>query len=341
MVGKLPPGVMEKLVYSRLGRRDPSVLVGPAVGEDAAIIDLGDGRVLVVHNDAITGAVEFLGWLAVHIVANDVAVRGARPRWFLMSLFLPERGAEALLERVMAQVDRAARELGMMVVGGHTETTPGLDRPIVGTTAIGLASRDAYVTTSGARSGDYVIVTKGVGIEGTAIMCTDFAEALRSRGVSEEVIRRGARFLEMVSVAREALLLAEHGLVTAMHDPTEGGLLGGLAELAYASGKTIVVREADVPLAEETRVVTQALGVDPLRLISSGTLVATVPPPRVEEAVRLLRDNGIQARVIGRVVDFNGNLVEVERRDGSREVLREVYVADELFRLWKAYGAGG
>lgn len=151
------------------------------MGEDAAIIDVGGGQVLVIHNDAITGAVKLLGWLAVHIVANDVAVRGAKPRWFLMSLFLPE-GGEELVDEIMAQVDRAARELGMMVVGGHTETTPGLDRPIVGTTAVGLAPRDAYVTTSGARPGDYVVVTKGVGIEGTAILCTDFADLLRSRG---------------------------------------------------------------------------------------------------------------------------------------------------------------
>ncbi|RLF02284.1 MAG: hydrogenase assembly protein HupF [Thermoprotei archaeon] len=340
MVGKLPPGVMERLVYSRLGRRDPSVLVGPAVGEDAAVIDLGDGQVLVVHNDAITGAVEFLGWLAVHIVANDVAVGGARPRWFMMSLFLPEEGGEELLDTIMSQVDRAARELGMMVVGGHTETTPGLDRPIVGTTAMGLAPRDAYVTTSGARSGDYVIVTKGVGIEGTAIICTDFADVLRSKGVGEEVIERGSKFLERVSVVEEALLLAENRLVTAMHDPTEGGLLGGLAELAYASGKTVVVREADMPVAEETRIVARALGIDPLRLISSGTLVASVPPSNVERALRLLRDHGIQAWVVGRVMDYNGNLVEVEREDGSREAVKGVYVADELFRLWKMYRAG-
>lgn len=154
------------------------------------------------------------------------------------------------------------------------------------------------------------------------------------------MIERGSRLLEKVSVVREALLLAENRLASAMHDPTEVGLLGGLAELAYASGNTVIVREADVLMAEETRIVTRALGVDPLRLISSGTLVASVPPSRIEEALELLRERGIQARVVGRVVEYNGNLVEVVREDGSREVLREVYVADELFRLWEAYKAG-
>ena len=334
MIGKIPPRIMEKLVYTKLGVVDPSVLVGPAIGEDAAIIDLGDGRVLIVHNDAITGASEFLGWLAVHIVSNDIAVRGARPRWFLMSLFLPEIMSEDFLERIMSQVDKAAKELGIMVIGGHTEATSNLDRPIVGTTAIGIAEKDKAVTTSGAKTGDYVIMTKVAAIEGTAILCTDFADILRSRGIDEKTLEKGSKFLTRVSVMKEALALAERGLVTSMHDPTEGGILGGVAEIAYASQKTIEFWADKVPIARETKLVTEALGVNPLKLISSGALVATISPNNVNEALKTLQMLGIESAVIGKVCDHSGYLVKVVR-DSSIDFVNDVYVSDELFHLWK------
>jgi len=327
--------MLVRYVYTRLGARDPSVVVGPAIGEDAAIIDLGDGRVLVVHNDAITGAVEFLGWLAVHIVCNDVAVRGAKPRWFLMSLFLPDGDGEKILDAVMDQVDRAAKELGVMVVGGHTEFTPELDRPIVGTTAIGLTTANRYVRTGGAREGDVVIMTKTAAIEGTAILSTDFAEELRRRGVGEDVIISGREYLKNVSVVKEALLLAENGLATSMHDPTEGGVVGGLAEMAYASGKTFVVWEERIPISRETLEISKALGVDPLKLISSGVLLATVPRGRASEALRILEANGVKASVIGEVKGFTGSLLVLHRQNGRIEEVKDVHVEDELFRLWK------
>jgi len=335
VVGKVPASMLVRYVYARLGVLDPSVVVGPAIGEDAAIIDLGDGRVLVVHNDAITGAVEFLGWLAVHIVCNDVAVRGAKPRWFLMSLFLPEEDGERILDEVMDQVDGAAKELGVMVVGGHTEFTSGLDRPIVGTTAIGLTSADRYVRTGGAREGDAVIMTKTAAIEGTAILSTDFAEELRRRGVGEDVIVRSREYLKNVSVVKEALLLAENRLATSMHDPTEGGIVGGLTEMAYASGKTFVVWEERIPISRETLEISKALIVDPLKLISSGVLLATVPRNRVSEALKILEANGVNASVIGEVKEFTGSLLVLHRQNGRIEEFRDVHVEDELFRLWK------
>lgn len=334
MPGKMPPRIMEKLVYTRLGALDPSVLVGPAVGEDAAIIDIGDGLAIVTHSDAISGASELLGWLAVHITANDIAVRGAKPRWFLMSLFLPEHSAEEILDRIMSQVDGATKELGMMVVGGHTEMTPGLSRPLVGTMAIGLARKDRIVTTSGARVGDYLIMSKAAALEGTAILCTDFADLLRSRGISDKIIRAGSRFLLNVSVVKEALALAERGLVTAMHDPTEGGLLGGAAEMAYASKKTIELWASNVVVAEETKIIAEALGIDVLRLISSGSLLASVPRDRVEDAIRVLRSLDIEASVIGRVKEYTGHLVEVETGLTTMYV-DDVYVADEIYRFWE------
>ncbi|MEM1509506.1 MAG: AIR synthase family protein [Thermofilaceae archaeon] len=333
-MGKLPPELMEQYVFKKLGVNDPRVLIGPALGEDAAVIDIGCGKVLVVHNDAITGAVETLGWLAVNIVANDVAVTGARPSWFLMTLFLP-REASDVIEKIATQVDNAAKELGIAIVGGHTEVTPGVDRPIAGTTAIGIVDRELIVSTRGAKAGDFVIMTKSAAIEGTAILCTDFAGILKSKGVPEQVLKVGMGFLKEVSVVKEALILAEKRFATAMHDPTEGGLLGGLAEVAYSSGKTIIIDEVAIPVAEETATVTRALSIDPLRLISSGALIATVPAHLADEAVETLKKEGIPAGIIGRVENYRGCLVELHRVDGCVERLKKVYVADEIYKVWQ------
>ncbi len=339
MSGKLPPDMLRRYVLNRVGVRDPAVVVGPSIGEDAAVIDVGSGRFLVVHVDPISGAVEYLGWLAVHIASNDIAVRGVRPRWLLPVLYFPESAGEELVDRVTRQIDEAAREVGAMVVGGHSEFTPGLRRPLISMTALGIAERGRYVTTSGAQPGDAVVITKTAAVEGTSILATDFREALLRLGVPAEVVERGRGFIRRVSVVREALALAEAGLATAMHDPTEGGLIGGFIELAYASRKTLEVWEEKVPIAEETAIMCRALGVDPLRLISSGALIATVPWGRAETAVDLLRSLGIEASVIGRVKEFSGVYVELLRRGRALERVEELYVRDELYSLWERYGA--
>lgn len=338
MVGKLPPDLLSKYVLSRVGVLDPLVIVGPSIGEDAAVIDIGDGKTLVVHVDPITGAVEFLGWLAVHIASNDIAVRGVKPRWLLSVLYLPEDATEELIDKVTSQIDRAAKEVGAMVVGGHSEFTPGIARPLISMTAVGIAEKGKYVTTGGARVGDVVVMTKSAGVEGTAILSTDFRDVLLELGVPENVVQRGSEFIERVSVVKEALAFAEAGLATSMHDPTEGGLLGGLAEIAYASNTTIHIWEERVLLAEETAVISSVLGLDPLKLISSGTLVATVPRDRVEEAMKVLHNIGVKASVIGYVGEEAGNLVTIYRKSGVVEKVREVYVKDELLRAWELWG---
>ncbi len=329
---KLKPDVLVSFVLSRVGIRDPSVIVGPAIGEDSAIIDLG-GFYLVAHSDPITGAVANIGWLSVHVAGNDVAVRGARPRWFLPVILLPEGSPLDLVDSITAQIDDAVRELGSMVVGGHSEYTPGLDRPIISMTALGLVEKDKLVLTSGARAGDYVIMTKSVAVEGTSILAVDFEEELLRKGVPRRVIEEAKRYSRMISVVREALELAEGRYTTSMHDPTEGGLIGGLTEIAYASRKTIEVWEERIPIAEETAVICKALRVNPLKLISSGVLIATIPERNVEEAIRKLETIGVKATIIGRVKEYNGTLVELRRMDGSIERFEDVHVEDELMRL--------
>jgi len=339
MAGKLPPEILKKYILSRVGVVDPSVIVGPSIGEDAAVIDIGDSKVLVAHVDPITGAVEFLGWLAVHIACNDVAVRGVRPRWLLPVLYLPENADLGLIDKITTQIDTAAKEVNAMVVGGHSEFTSGLTRPLISMTALGITEKGRYVTTSGARVGDVVLMTKTVGVEGTAILSTDFRDSLLRAGVPEDVIERGRGFLKMISVVKEALILSNAGIPTSMHDPTEGGLIGGLVEIAYASNKTLEVWEGKIPIAEETALMTKALGLDPLRLISSGVLVATVPQERVEEAIKLLNQYGIKATVIGRVNEYSGHYVVIRREDGRVEEIDELYVKDELISMWERYGS--
>lgn len=337
MGGKLPPELLTKYVLSRIGVRDRSVIVGPTIGEDAAIIDVGEGKILALHADPITGAIESIGWLAVHIACNDIAVRGVKPRWLLPVLLLPEDVGEDVLDTITRQMDEAARELGVAIVGGHSEYTPGLKRPIVSMTAVGLSENGRYITTSGARVGDTVIMTKTAAVEGTAILSTDFRDVLLELGVPQDVLERGRRFLRGISVVREALTLADADLVTAMHDPTEGGVLGGLIEIAYASNKTVEIWEEFIPVAEETRSIVEALELDPLKLISSGTLIATVPSKRAGEALELLKGIGVEATAIGRVRDRDEGYVVLHRGNGAIERFYNLYVEDELYAAWKRW----
>jgi len=326
--GKVPPKILEELVFTRIGVVDPAVIIGPRYGEDASIIDIGE-RVLVIHTDPITGAIENIGWLSVHIACNDIAVRGAKPRWLLPVLLLPEESDFKTLDIITNQIDTAAKEVEAMIVGGHSEFTPGIKYPLVIMTAAGLAPKNRYVTSSGVRPGDIVLMTKAAAIEGTAIIAHDFEHLLLDKGISKEVIEKAKRFIREISVIKEALALAELG-VSAMHDPTEGGILGGLAELAYASNVLIEVFEDRIPIREETKVLTKALGVNPFKLISSGSLVATIPRDKTKEIERRLEDLNIEFNIIGKVKTGKGLIIR--KPDGSKEHIGP-WVEEELYKL--------
>ncbi len=331
MIGKLPPKLLEELVFEGLGL-GPEVILGPSVGEDSVAIDLGGGKVLVIHSDSVSAASTLLGWLSIHVVSNDIAVSGVRPKWMLVNVHMPPEEGLQGLKKVMVGVKQAARELGVTVVGGHTEFTPGLKSGITSSTAIGLGEASRIVRTGGASPGDAVIITKTAGVEGTSILSTDFRDILLRKGVAEETLRAGEEFIKQVSVVREALLLADAELPTSMHDPTEGGVLGGLTEIAYASGTTLRILKDKIPVARETRAMCEALGADPLKLISSGTLLATIPKEKVEEAINLLREHDVPAAVIGEVLERDGHLLEVCTKTAC-QYFDDVVVEDELIRL--------
>jgi hydrogenase expression/formation protein HypE len=283
-VGKLPPLLLQRLLSAHASG-DPRVVVGPQVGEDAAVLDIGE-RYLVATADPITFATDDVGWYALHVNANDLAVRGARPLWFLATVLLPEGGATELgVERLFAELREACLDLGVALVGGHTEVTAGLARPLVAGCMLGEVEKDRLVTTGGARPGDLLLLTKGVPLEGAAKRARDF---LRRPGLS---------------VLPEARAACGAARVHAMHDPTEGGVATACWELAQAADVGLYVDRERIPVLPEGRVLCEAFGLDPLGTIASGSLLLAVDPADAAGVTAACRDAGIDCARIGRVTE--------------------------------------
>lgn len=302
-LGKLPLDFLEYLL-SRYAYPGPRVVVGARVGEDAAVIDMGN-RYLVVTSDPITFVTAQLGYYGVHVNANDVATRGAVPRWFLVTLLLPETCADkGMVEEIFSQIYQACQELDISLIGGHTEVTVGLDRPILAGHMLGEVSKDSLITTGGAAPGDLVLLTQGICIEGTSIIARVKERELRERGFSEEWIRQAQDFLfdPGISVVKGALLACQAGKVSSMHDPTEGGVATALHELAKAAEVGLWIVKDHIPLFPETEVLCREYALDPLGTISSGALLITLPPEEAERVMSGLRGVGIRATVIGEVL---------------------------------------
>ena len=327
MIGKLDPDTLDQ-VLERTGASSGDLLTGAAYGEDAAAIDLGDGETLVVSSDPISLAADRAGTLGVYVACNDVAASGADPEFLTNVVFLPDDD-ESTLATLTDQLDAAADNLGVTIVGGHTEYVPALERPLLSLTAFGRTDR--YIPTGGAQPGEKLLLTKGAAIEGTGILATDFAADAREAGVEQATLDRAAEFFDEISILPEARLL--RSAATAMHDPTEGGLITGCVELAAASGVNLVVERESIPIRSETREICAAMGVDPLRIFGSGALLATLPPAAVDSALDSLAEAGIEAAVIGEVTEpsddaTGGSLV----LDGERV---SDAPTDQLYPLWE------
>jgi hydrogenase expression/formation protein HypE len=294
-VSKFSADELLERVYGRTGADNDSVLVGPEPGEDAAAIDV-DGTTVVVSSDPVSMAADRIGRLGVTIVTNTVAAAGGDPEHVTATVLLPEHDAE-LLERITTQIDETARELGQSVVAGHSESVVGLERPLVSMTAMGEAA--AFVPTSGAEPGDDIVLTKAAGIEATGVLATDYADELD--GLGDGTVERAADFFGDVSVLPDAAAVRSHA--NAMHDPTEGGVLAGLADMGLAADATMRVERDAVPVRPETEAVCEAAGLDPLRVLCSGGLLAAVPADRTDDALAALESAGVDGTVIGEVED--------------------------------------
>lgn len=316
--GKLPHSLLARLIrYS--GARDPRVILGSRIGEDAAVIDMGN-RCLVLKTDPITYAIDEIGYYAVHVNANDIATMGARPTWFQVSLLLPRTATEKGVEEIFRQISETCKKLGIAVTGGHTEITPWIDRPIVVGDMHGICRKSELVFSSGARVGDAIVLTKGAGIEGTATIAREKRNEIGKK-LPVSLIRKASNFLfdPGISVVPEASIATKHG-ANSMHDPTEGGVAVGLYELATASNKGLLIEREEVIVRKETRILCELFHIDPLGLLGSGALLVTMPVRKAEQCLDSLSKAGIDASMIGRITKkSDGMKIRVE---GKKQTLR-------------------
>jgi hydrogenase expression/formation protein HypE len=302
LFGKVPTEVLEKIVFRNLGAKRKDVILSSSIGEDAAIVKVGE-EFLAVSSDPITGAEEWLGWLAVHVSANDIATRGVKPIWFNSIILLPQNSQTELIEKICTQMNKAALQLNIAIIGGHCEVTPGIEHPIVTGCAIGIAKDGKYVTSGGARIGDKIILTKGTGIEGTAILASDRRKELLNK-FDEKFINNAENYFEKISVVKDALVAFNIGGVSAMHDPTEGGVAGGLHELANAAKVGFNVYEEKIFIPKETKQICKHFEIDPLQLISSGSLLIIAKEEKAEKILNKLSKKSIQASIIGEITEL-------------------------------------
>lgn len=331
-IGKLPHAFLERLL-SEIKIDDPRVLLGPKVGEDAAVIDYGD-RVLVAKSDPITFATENIGWYAVQVNANDVACVGAVPKWFIATVLLPTNYCEEAVENIFSQIREACSELNVALIGGHTEVTRNLKHPIVAGCMLGEADKNKYLSTGGAQDGDSILLTKGIALEGTALLARDAAESLRVLGVQEETISKASELLFSpgISVVKEALLAVSSHQIHSLHDPTEGGLATALWEIAGAAKVGLAIEEGSIPIFPECVEICSILGLDPLGLLASGALLITLPPEQVPSLVGAFEKENIDAYEIGRITDEEEGISII--RGHELQVLPS-FPRDELARYFE------
>jgi len=285
-VGKLSNELLAQLLEKVTPDPRGRVLVGPKVGEDAAVIDMGD-RLLVAKSDPITFASDLIGWYAVHINANDVACMGATPAWFLATILLPQGASPALAEDIFEQILQACQTLAVQLVGGHTEITYRLERPLVVGAMLGEVERQRLVRGSGARPGAALILSKGIAIEGTAVLAREAAPSLLSLGVRESTIEEARGYIVQpgISVVAEAQAACRAAQIQAMHDPTEGGLATALYELAAASAVGIAIEESAIEVLPATREIAEAACLNPLGMLASGSLLIVVAGEEADQVI--------------------------------------------------------
>lgn len=328
--GKLPAELLAGLL-GKYALGAPGLLVGPSAGIDAAVIDF-NGTLVAAKSDPVTFVSKNAAGYAVHVNANDIAVMGAEPKWFLATVLLPVGAATAKMARqIFKQIAEDCAEVGAALCGGHTEVTPAVSRPVVAGHMLGTFEDRKVITTAGARPGDALLLTKGIAIEATSVLAREFPEEL-AKAFSPVFVRKCERYFRTpgISVVKDARTARKSGRVNAMHDPTEGGLSSALYELSEASGCSITVESELIPVLAESRALCDFFGLDPLGAISSGALLISTP---FKEAARIaagLKAASIASAVIGRV-GAKGRSVRIIV-DGKTIPLKR-FERDELTRI--------
>ncbi len=324
-LGKIPEVVLKRSILNQIKHRREEVLLGPAVGEDCSVIGLEKDEVIVMSTDPITGTVQDIGTLAVHITANDIASSGAEVIGIMLSVLLPEMTAEAELRSLMHDVEVVCEQLRIEILGGHTEVTKAVNQPIVTVTGIGKMKRADIIKTSGAKPGQEIVMTKWAGLEGTAILAKAREQELLTK-YSAGFISGAQRMMDDISVVPESKIAREVG-VTSMHDVTEGGIFGALWEIGAASKIGLEVDLQKIQLRQETVEICEFFDLNPYMLISSGCMLIVTDNANL--LVDRLKENGIAAAVIGRITKGNDRIIV----NGGEQRYLEPPKADELYKV--------
>ncbi len=337
-VGKIDLPTFERFLLKRIGSPNSKVRVGPLTGVDAAVIEVG-GKALVIAEDPIFPAaglpLETFGWFTMHIGASDVAVMGVRPQFATYSLLMPPNTPDEEFETIVESIHQAALELGIAIVGGHTGYYPVVVTPIIGgITVLGIGELEEIVTPAGARPGDAVLMTKGPAIEATGLLAVLYEADMR-RSYGDEMTDAAVARCQDITVVKDALIAKAAGGVTAMHDATEGGVLGGLWEIAAASGVGMQIEEGLMPWPPEVEALCEMLSIDPLAAIAEGTLLITASADSVPAIVGALQEAAIACAQIGHVTD-DASERTIIRRDGRVQAL----AVPEQDPFWPAFFAG-
>ncbi len=331
-VGKLDAELLASLVSGLPA--DPSVIVGSGVGCDVAVIDNGGDGYLLLKSDPITFATDEIGHYAVTVNVNDIATAGGRPRWFLATLLLPETSTTPELVRsIFAQIEDACAAHGILLVGGHTEVTYGLDRPIIAGALIGEVARERLVTNRGAQVGDALLLTKGIAVEGTSIIARERRDDLEAAGFSAAMLGECAGMLHEpgICVLPESQAACEAAPVHAMHDPTEGGIATALWEMATASGIGMRIEGDALPIYPATEALCGHFDLDPLGLIASGSLLIATAAEDAQAVIAACSARAIACTRIGTATRAEQGCILV--RDGSESPLPR-YDQDEIGKVF-------
>lgn len=326
-IGKVSESVLKRSILKQIKIKREEVIIGAGVGEDCAILALAEDEVFVISTDPITGATKDIGNLAVHITTNDLASSGAEPIGIMLSVLLPESSSESDLKEMMQEIEQTCKELGIQIMGGHTEVTHAVNQPVITVTGVGKAKKDAYVTTKGAKAGQDIVISKWIGLEGTSIIAKEKEEELLTK-YPLHLVEKAQKFDCMLSIIPEAATAVRSG-VSAMHDVTEGGIYGALWEIAESSGVGLEIDLMKLPVKQETVEICEFFDLNPYGLISSGSLLMVAD--NGYDLVKALEKENLKATVIGKITDGNDRVVINE---GERRFL-EPPKSDELYKIYE------
>lgn len=321
-IGKLAGNNLKKVVLDKINHFRPDIIVPAGIGEDSAVIDLGD-YLLAVSSDPITGAEKNAGFIAVNVSCNDIAAAGAEPFGIQVVLLLPPNLGEEKAADLMDEIVKTAKTMEIEVLGGHTEITDLVQKPIIVITALGKAIKEELTSSSAAELGDDLYISKGIGIEGSYILANDYQDYLLEQGVSQLSIDKASEYINLLSVIPESRIARKIG-VKAMHDVTEGGVYGAVAEMAAASGLGYVIEADNFVIKNEVKDICSKLDIDPAGLISSGSLLIAADPEL--DLISVFSEKNIELIKVGRLIE-SGSYIE---KNGEKE---EFYLPEED-ELW-------